>query len=85
MSSGTHELFTIGFLQELTVELASGTQVGSFSSSNAVPLLARTYLELGTWRWALYPGLDEDSMHGTVVFVFQAFLSSYNTQAFFHI
>ncbi|KAH9295237.1 hypothetical protein KI387_038825, partial [Taxus chinensis] len=67
-------------LQELTTELAgypqsSGTMymyplttVGSISASNAsVPLLARTYLKLGTWRWALYPGLDEDSIHDILI------------------
>ncbi|XP_057821315.1 serine/threonine-protein kinase TOR isoform X2 [Cryptomeria japonica] len=67
-------------LQELTVELAGLAQAlgtthvyplttaGSIVSSNAnVSLLARTYLKLGAWRWALYPGLDEDSMHDILI------------------
>lgn len=29
-----------------------------------VPLIARIYLKLGTWKWALSSGLDEDSIQG---------------------
>lgn len=29
-----------------------------------VSLIARVYLKLGTWQWALSPGLDDDSIQG---------------------
>ncbi|KAF3971928.1 hypothetical protein CMV_004520 [Castanea mollissima] len=59
-------------LQNLAIEIssASSTQLvtpigfGSCTSSS-VPLLARVYLKLGTWQWALIspsPGLDDDSI-----------------------
>ncbi|KAL5705931.1 non-specific serine/threonine protein kinase [Ranunculus cassubicifolius] len=56
-------------LQGLAMELSastsvpSGTLTGHFgSSSPSVSLLARVYLKLGTWQWALSPGLDDDSI-----------------------
>lgn len=33
-------------------------------ASSGVPLVARVYLRLGTWKWALSPGLDDDSIQG---------------------
>ncbi|CAA0807435.1 Serine/threonine-protein kinase TOR [Striga hermonthica] len=32
------------------------------SSSSSMPFVARVYLKLGTWQWALSPGLDDDSI-----------------------
>jgi hypothetical protein len=29
-----------------------------------VPLLAKVYLRLGTWKRALFPGLDDESIRG---------------------
>lgn len=56
-------------LQVLSRELSSSPIVQpvkpiSMSSgrSSTVPLLARVCLELGTWQWALSPGLDDDSI-----------------------
>ncbi|KAF5177476.1 Serine/threonine-protein kinase TOR [Thalictrum thalictroides] len=54
-------------LQDLAIELSStaspGNLTGSFSSSSpCASLLARVYLKLGTWQWALSPGLDDDSI-----------------------
>lgn len=37
-------------------------------SSSSVPLLARVYRKLGTWQWALSPGLDDDSIQGRLIF-----------------
>ncbi|XP_038681159.1 serine/threonine-protein kinase TOR isoform X1 [Tripterygium wilfordii] len=56
-------------LQNLAREISSVPNIQSLtptgsmggSSSNA-PLLARVYLELGSWQWALSPGLDDDSI-----------------------
>lgn len=31
-------------------------------ASSGAPLVARIYLRLGTWKWALSPGLDDDSI-----------------------
>lgn len=51
-------------LQDLAMDLSrtpilqSATQV-SMGSSNA-PLIARVYLKLGSWQWALSPALDDD-------------------------
>lgn len=56
--------------QNLAIELSSAniqsaTSTGLMSTSSAsVPLLARVYLRLGTWQWALSPALDEDSIQG---------------------
>lgn len=36
-------------------------QAGMTGYSN-VSLIARVYLKLGTWQWALFPGLDDDSI-----------------------
>ncbi|KAG9155854.1 hypothetical protein Leryth_004105 [Lithospermum erythrorhizon] len=53
-------------LQDLAMDLSrtpilhSATQV-SMGSSNA-PHIARVYLKLGSWQWALSPGLDDDSI-----------------------
>ncbi|KAG8650537.1 serine/threonine-protein kinase TOR isoform X2 [Manihot esculenta] len=56
-------------LQNLAIELSSSPNIhsiaptGLFSSSSSnAPLLARVYLELGSWQWALSPGLDDDSI-----------------------
>ncbi|XP_057977812.1 serine/threonine-protein kinase TOR isoform X2 [Malania oleifera] len=56
-------------LQDLSRELSSAPNIQSItptgltsSSSSNVPLLARVYLTLGTWQWALSPGLDDDSI-----------------------
>lgn len=38
-------------------------QAGMTGYSN-VSLIARVYLKLGTWQWALFPGLDDDSIQG---------------------
>ncbi|KAJ8529983.1 hypothetical protein K7X08_036818 [Anisodus acutangulus] len=35
--------------------------------SSGVPLVARIYLRLGTWKWALSPGLDDDSIQEFLV------------------
>ncbi|KAJ9175070.1 hypothetical protein P3X46_013654 [Hevea brasiliensis] len=56
-------------LQNLAKEISSSPNIHSVAptgllsspSSNA-PLLARVYLELGSWQWALSPGLDDDSI-----------------------
>ncbi|CAK9144986.1 unnamed protein product [Ilex paraguariensis] len=53
-------------LQDLAIELSSAPNVlavtpSGLGSSN-VPLIARVYLKLGTWQWALCPGLDDDSI-----------------------
>ncbi|XP_024933499.1 serine/threonine-protein kinase TOR isoform X2 [Ziziphus jujuba] len=55
--------------QNLTIELENSPSsqqmapTGLMSgSSSSVPLLARVYLRLGTWQWALFPGLDDDSI-----------------------
>ncbi|CAL9071660.1 unnamed protein product [Musa acuminata var. zebrina] len=61
-------------LQELTGQLAlatnghSGAPVSSGNMPNSgVPLLARAYLRLGTWKRALSPGLDDDSIQEILV------------------
>jgi hypothetical protein len=42
-----------------------GMLVTSSNASNVgVPLLARVYLKLGTWKRALSPGLDDSSIQG---------------------
>lgn len=42
-----------------------GAQVSIMSgNTSSVPLLARAYLRLGIWQWALSPGLDDDSIQG---------------------
>ncbi|KAF6153004.1 hypothetical protein GIB67_021609 [Kingdonia uniflora] len=37
------------------------------SQISCVSLLARVYLKLGTWQWALSPGLDDDSIQEILV------------------
>ncbi|XP_072960137.1 serine/threonine-protein kinase TOR [Typha angustifolia] len=56
-------------LQELSAQLSAssnnygGMLVTSSNASNVgVPLLARVYLKLGTWKRALSPGLDDSSI-----------------------
>ncbi|XP_034226738.1 serine/threonine-protein kinase TOR isoform X3 [Prunus dulcis] len=56
-------------LQNLAIELSSApsmqpdTPTGLMScSSPSVPLLARVYLRLGSWKWTLSSGLDDDSI-----------------------
>ncbi|KAL3843837.1 hypothetical protein ACJIZ3_001240 [Penstemon smallii] len=44
-----------------TPVLQQASQAGISGSSN-IPLVARVYLQLGTWQWALSPGLDDDSI-----------------------
>ncbi|PIN07839.1 DNA-dependent protein kinase [Handroanthus impetiginosus] len=44
-----------------TPVLQQTTQSGISGCSN-MPLIARVYLKLGTWQWALSPGLDDDSI-----------------------
>ena len=39
------------------------------------PLIARVYLKLGTWQWALSPGLDDDSIQGGLACAFFFLLS----------
>ncbi|CAI0401188.1 unnamed protein product [Linum tenue] len=56
-------------LQNLAMELSSAPNIqsalstGSLSTTSGyAPLLARVYLRLGTWQWALSPGLDDESV-----------------------
>lgn len=63
-------------LQNLALELSTAptiqplSPVGSMSSTNqSIPLVARVYLKLGTWHWALSPGLDDDkTIQGSLVY-----------------
>ncbi|KAL3621059.1 hypothetical protein CASFOL_035971 [Castilleja foliolosa] len=54
-------------LKDLSMDL-SGTPFlqqsmhSAISGSSTMPLVARVYLKLGTWKWALSPGLDDDSI-----------------------
>lgn len=47
-----------------TNSYAGSLMNSSNSLSGGVPLLARVYLTLGTWKRALSPGLDDDSIQG---------------------
>ncbi|CAK7330253.1 unnamed protein product [Dovyalis caffra] len=56
-------------LQDLAIELSSDPNMQSIipaglmgGTGQKAHLLARVYLNLGTWQWALYPGLEDDSM-----------------------
>ncbi|KAI4295808.1 hypothetical protein L6164_035812 [Bauhinia variegata] len=56
-------------LQNLAVEVSSMPSIQPVTPSGfstganpSIPLLARIYLELGTWQWALFPGLDDDAI-----------------------
>lgn len=40
------------------------------------PLIARVYLKLGTWQWALSPGLDDESIQGSLACVLYFFISN---------
>ncbi|ONK75401.1 uncharacterized protein A4U43_C03F16470 [Asparagus officinalis] len=58
-------------LQDLALQLASTPNTYSIIAANSsnvsVPLLARVYLKLGTWRRALSPGLDDESVREILV------------------
>ncbi|KAK4378516.1 hypothetical protein RND71_000378 [Anisodus tanguticus] len=54
-------------LQELAMDLSRTATLqpvmqNALVASSGVPLVARIYLRLGTWKWALSPGLDDDSI-----------------------
>ncbi|KAG5625291.1 hypothetical protein H5410_010509 [Solanum commersonii] len=51
-------------LQDLAMDLSSLQPVmqNALVASSGAPLVARIYLRLGTWKWALSPGLDDDSI-----------------------
>ncbi|PRQ22228.1 putative non-specific serine/threonine protein kinase [Rosa chinensis] len=56
-------------LQNLAMELSTSPSIESVTptglmscSTPSVPLIARVYLKLGEWNWALSPGLDDDSI-----------------------
>ncbi|KAL2490207.1 Serine/threonine-protein kinase TOR [Abeliophyllum distichum] len=54
-------------LQDLAIDLSRTPVLQQASQSSLlgcsnIPLLARVYLKLGTWQWALSPGLDDDSI-----------------------
>ncbi|XP_042392379.1 serine/threonine-protein kinase TOR-like [Zingiber officinale] len=60
-------------LQDLTLQLASTNAhsmtpiVPGNAPNSSIPLLARAYLKLGTWKRALSPGLDDDSIQEILV------------------
>ncbi|XP_042452346.1 serine/threonine-protein kinase TOR-like [Zingiber officinale] len=60
-------------LQDLTLQLASTNAhsmtpiVSGNAPNSSIPLLARAYLKLGTWKRALSPGLDDDSIQEILV------------------
>ncbi|CAI0401192.1 unnamed protein product [Linum tenue] len=75
-------------LQNLAMELSSAPNIqsalstGSLSTTSGyAPLLARVYLRLGTWQWALSPGLDDESVQGcltdTSCFVYVEILDAF--------
>ncbi|KAK1259623.1 Serine/threonine-protein kinase TOR [Acorus gramineus] len=56
-------------LQDLSLQLAATTVIGpgaptsqSIALGPTVPLLARVFLKLGTWKWELSPRLDDKSI-----------------------
>ncbi|CAN4107823.1 unnamed protein product [Withania somnifera] len=54
-------------LQELAMDVSRTATLqpviqNAIVPSSGVPLVARIYLRLGTWKWALSPGLDDDSI-----------------------
>ncbi|KAF5809368.1 putative non-specific serine/threonine protein kinase [Helianthus annuus] len=56
-------------LQDLAIELSSTSGLHPSSPTGLVgapdvSLMARVYLKLGLWQWALSPGLDDDSIQG---------------------
>lgn len=61
-------------LQNLAFEVSSSSNFQQVQSSALIstktanaPLIARVYLKLGTWKWALSPGLDDDSIQEILV------------------
>lgn len=44
---------------------------GFSNAAPTVPLLARVYLKLGTWQWALSSGLDDVSIQGIILVMMQ--------------
>ncbi|XP_058080505.1 serine/threonine-protein kinase TOR isoform X2 [Magnolia sinica] len=66
-------------LQDLSIDLARTANISAVTSAGSAPasgssvtLLARVYLKLGTWQWALSPGLDD----GTIQEILIAFRSA---------
>lgn len=51
-----------------SIQSVSPTGLLSSKSPN-VPLISRVYLQLGTWQWALSPGLDDISIKGILSLV----------------
>ncbi|KAI3445863.1 hypothetical protein Pfo_002528 [Paulownia fortunei] len=54
-------------LKDLAMDLSrtpvlQQTMQSGISGCSTMPLVARVYLKLGTWQWALFPGLDDDSI-----------------------
>ncbi|KAL3350426.1 hypothetical protein AABB24_023077 [Solanum stoloniferum] len=54
-------------LQDLAMDLSRTATLqpvmqNALVASSGAPLVARIYLRLGTWKWALSPGLDDDSI-----------------------
>ncbi|GAV78802.1 PI3_PI4_kinase domain-containing protein/FAT domain-containing protein/FATC domain-containing protein/Rapamycin_bind domain-containing protein/DUF3385 domain-containing protein/HEAT_2 domain-containing protein [Cephalotus follicularis] len=56
-------------LQNVAMELSSASNIQSVTStsllsttSTNIPLVARVYLKLGIWQWALSPGLDDETI-----------------------
>lgn len=43
--------------------------VSGNAPNSSIPLLARAYLKLGTWKRALSPGLDDDPIQGNEILV----------------
>lgn len=66
----------------------SGTLATLGAGSNAgVPLVARVYLTLASWKRALSPGLDDDSIQGlknitSFTYFFAFFVICYNYGSF---
>lgn len=51
------ELSSAPFIQVTPSGISSG-------ATTSIPLLARIYRLLGTWQWALSPGLDDETVQG---------------------
>ncbi|RZC44315.1 hypothetical protein C5167_037265 [Papaver somniferum] len=64
-------------LQDLAMELSGtmgsppGLPASLVSSSPCIPLIARVYLKLGTWHWALSPALDDETIQAEVLIAFR--------------
>lgn len=65
-------------LQNLAMELSSAPNIqpvtpSSFTSglNPSVPLLARVYLNLGSWQWSLSPGLVDESIKEDILNAFK--------------